>query len=315
MATSDWNRLMRAVDLAPSILNSKPWKLCLIQYGDIELHADWDQRLEYIDPLHRELFISCGAALFNLRMAIRVTGDDPLVSLFAGEPTNRAAACPHCHALGLLASVVMGDVRKQTTITEQRLYEAIPRRHTVREPFRGVRMNVVYELMRAARVEGVEARLLHPRETRQLLGWTARVDKELEHDQQYLDELSQWTGSGAPAGRGVPAAKFGPKPKSYRRHRPVRDLGLTWNGLRQVKRFEVHPQLIALETTSETPLDWMRTGQALQRLLLTATYYEVQASFLTQQFEVEDRKIAPPSTGHSWRWPKYEEMIIRVGYE
>jgi hypothetical protein len=277
------------------------------------LHADWDQRLQYIDPLHRELLISCGAALFNLRMAIRVTGDDPLVSLFAGEPTNRAAACPHCNAPGLVASVEMGDLRKQMTVTEQRLYEAIPRRHTVREPFRGIQMTVVYELLQAARMEEVDARLLHARETSRLLRWAARVDKELEHDQRYLDELRRWTGGGPHARRGVPAARFGPRPKRYQRHPPIRDLGLTWRGPRQVKRFEAHPQLIALETMTDTPSDWVRTGQALQRLLLTATYYEVEASFLTQQFEVEDRNVTAPLTGQSWRWPEHGEMIIRVG--
>ncbi len=59
----------------------------------------------------------------------------------------------------------------------------------------------------------------------------------------------------------------------------------------------------------------MRVGQALQRFLLTATYYGVKASFLTQQLEEKDRKLLPfQSTQQQWwRWPESPQMIIRVG--
>ncbi len=58
----------------------------------------------------------------------------------------------------------------------------------------------------------------------------------------------------------------------------------------------------------------MRVGQALQRLLLTATYYNVKASFLTQQLEEKDRRMSPfQSTQQWWRWPESPQMIIRVG--
>jgi hypothetical protein len=313
---TDWNRLMRAADAAPSILNTRPWKFLNLPYDDIELQADWDQRLEFIDRLHRELFISCGAALLNIRMAIRVTGDDPLIWLLTGDPTNYAVACPHCNLPGRLALIEKGQRTRPTTLIEHRLYEAIPQRHTVREPFRfhGIKMNMIIELLQAARMEGVRARLLHRRETRQLLRWTARVDEQLEQNPSYLAELSHWTGNGTPPGRGVSAATFGPKPRKHQHHPPVRDLGLTWHGPRQVENFENYPQLIALESMEDTPSEWIHIGQALQRLLLTATSYHVQASFLTQQFEEEDRNHNSSLTGQSWPWHGSGQMIIRVGY-
>ena len=65
----DWTRLMQAADAAPSILNTKPWLFVDKLANDrIELHPEWTRHLKVIDPRHRELFISCGAALFNLRM-------------------------------------------------------------------------------------------------------------------------------------------------------------------------------------------------------------------------------------------------------
>lgn len=320
MVSYDWNQLMRDVDAAPSVLNTKPWLFCKVPNDDrIELRANWDRHLKVIDPLHRELLISCGAALFNLRMAIRVSGHDPVVWLLPDEQTQGAALCRHCGdrcGVGdLLASVEIVTRRTHPATRQQRrLYEAIPRRHTVRQPFNHrIHMNMVVVLERAARREGVNARLLHPRETRRLLRWIARVDKKLKLDPLYLTELSHWTGNGRPPGLGVPATKFGPEPKKQYPS-PVRDFGLTSPGPRPAEKFEKHPQLITLETRTDMPSDWIRVGQALQRLLLTATYYGVETSFLTQQLEAADSKMPAYQAAHPWwPWPKPAQMVVRVG--
>ena len=315
----DWARLMQAAHAAPSILNTKPWLFDdKLDSNRIELRPNWARHLTVIDPRHRELFISCGAALFNLRMAIRVTGHDPVVWLMPDEQIG-GAACRHCGDLcgvgDLLASVEIVTLKfHPVTLTEQRLYEAIPLRHTVREPFdHGAPMILITELERAARAERADARLLHRRETGRLLRWAARIDQALKHDPLYLEELRRWTGSNASPDLGVPADKFGPTPKSWGRP-PVRDLGLGWNVARQVKKFKGRSQLIVLETETDKPSDWLRVGQAMQRLLLTATYYGLETSFLTQELEAEDRK--PPDyqlTQHWWPWRESAQMVIRVG--
>jgi hypothetical protein len=319
MVSYAWNQLMRDADAAPSILNTKPWLFREVPNDDrIELLANWGRHLKVIDPMHRELLISCGAALFNLRMAIRVSGHDPVVWLLPDKQTQGVAPCPHCgHGCGLgdlLASVEIVVHRPHPpTRQEQRLYEAILQRHTVRQPFsHRIEMNMVAELWQAAWSEGVHARLLHRKEVRRLLRWTARVDDKLKLDQSYLAELHQWTGSSCPPGLGVRATEFGPEPKNHR-HSPVRDFGLTSPGPRPVTKFEKHPQLVALETPTDTPLDWLRVGQALQRLLLTATYYGVEASFLTQQLEAEDSTIPAYQSAHLWPWPRSAQMVVRVG--
>jgi hypothetical protein len=314
----DMTRLMRAADVAPSILNTRPWKFDKVAAHRIELRPAWDRHLKIIDPLHRELFISCGAALFNLRLAIRVTGHDAVVWLL---PDERAAGptCPHCgRSCGvgdLLASVeIITRHAKPVTVTEQRLYEEIPRRHTVREPFsRSMPMNVQAVLEEAARMEGARARLLHGKDTRRLLREAAQIDQKLKLNPSYMAELRQWTGSNATPERGVPAGEFGSEPAS-RRYPPVRDLSLGWPGARRGKKKFERPQLIALETESDKPSDWLRAGQALQRLLLTATYYGLQTSFLTQELEEEDRAMPVfQPVRQWWRWPESAQMVIRVG--
>lgn len=311
-------RLMRDAGAAPSILNTRPWKFEKVADNRIELRPDWTRHLRVIDPRHRELVISCGAALFNLRLAIRVTGHDPVVWLLPDQQPGVARECKHCSnccGVGdILASVEIITRRAHpVTVTEQRLYEAIPQRHTIREPFScPIPMNVLAEMEEAARKEGARVRLLHGAEARQLLRSSALTEQMLKHDKAYLAELRKWTGRNAHDGLGVPASEFGPEAASPR-HPPVRDLGIGW-GARRHARFETNAQLIALETETDKPSDWLRAGQALQRVLLTATYYGVQASFLTQQLEKEDRRILPFRAGaQRWRWRESAQMVIRVG--
>lgn len=117
------------------------------------------------------------------------------------------------------------------------------------------------------------------------------------------------------AARGELAAwksALAPKPKDQR-HPSVRDLGHTWDGPGEGQGYEKDHKLIQLTAKSDNPVDWMRMGQGLQRLLLTATRYGVQASLLTQQFEVDDWKRTYERT-NPW-WPSRRPMmIIRLGY-
>ena len=55
---------------APSVHNSQPWRFA-VRRGEISLYADPDRRLAVADPDGREMLISCGAALFNARLALR----------------------------------------------------------------------------------------------------------------------------------------------------------------------------------------------------------------------------------------------------
>jgi nitroreductase len=313
----NWERLMNAADAAPSVFNTRPWLFERVAEDRIELRADWSRHLTVTDPRHRELMISCGAALFNLRLAIRVTGHDPVIWLLPDELQAAAdAGCPHCGlrcGVGdLLASVEIVLHRTHPVLAaEQRLYEAIPRRHTVREPFSsGLPMNVLGELEQAARREGAVAHLLFPPQRKVLLRKAAAIDAELKNDTGYRAEVAMWTHDGERE-LGIASSSFGPRPADPARS-PVRDFGLGREDSRQVRKFEKDPQFIALETMTDKPSDWLRLGQALQRMLLTATSFGVQTSFLTHPLEMADRAKAAEQKG-IWPWPRSTQMVIRVG--
>src|SRR5262245_9093246 len=65
---------------APSVHNTQPW-----WFGasgrEISLYADAGRRLPVADPRGREMMISCGAALFTARLALRSLGYIPETSV------------------------------------------------------------------------------------------------------------------------------------------------------------------------------------------------------------------------------------------
>ena len=62
---------------APSVHNTQPWRFTTDGGPRISLHADADRRLAVADSDGREMMISCGAALFNVRLALRSLGYIP----------------------------------------------------------------------------------------------------------------------------------------------------------------------------------------------------------------------------------------------
>ena len=107
---------------------------------------------------------------------------------------------------------------------------------------------------------------------------------------------------------GVPSASLGPRPTQL--GTPFRDLGPT--GLpRDHAAFEKAPTLAVLSTTSDRPVDWIRAGQALERVLLEATEAGISASFMNQPLEQDDLRwqVRNPLTGIG-----HSHMILRLGY-
>ena len=65
---------------APSVHNTQPWRFTA-DGQQISLHADAERQLTVADPDGREMMISCGAALFTARLALRSLGYIPQTSL------------------------------------------------------------------------------------------------------------------------------------------------------------------------------------------------------------------------------------------
>jgi nitroreductase len=292
-------RILGAAGAAPSIHNTQPWRFEITGPDLIELHGDPDRMLWVADPRGRALHLSCGTALFNLRLAIRASGARPLVWPLPdpeGEPT-------------LLASVQLAEGRPVASV-ERELFESIERRHTSRVPFSDRPVSTVAQraLEDAAATEFTMLRTLADADAALAMRLAAAADRELAGNFDHRVELCRWIGT--ETADGVPVPALGSRPEHE--PAPVRDFGYTTPAHPRLSgTFETSPQLAVLATARDEPEDWLRAGQALQRVLLTATVNGLVTSFLYQPMELHD--IQQSGDGW-WPWPEYPQIVIRFGY-
>ncbi|MFK0110044.1 Acg family FMN-binding oxidoreductase [Streptomyces sp. NPDC091217] len=290
---------------APSLHNAQPWRFRhLAAEGVLCLYADVSRALPLADPDTRGLHMGCGAALFNLRVAAAAAGRSTVVRLLP-DPADPA----------LLAEVALNDTGPpDPTLTV--LYPAIPRRHSSRHPLteRPIPAHLQDLMREAAAAEG--AQLVFPG------AWHVQELLELVQDAEGREALSpgrrtetaHWirTGSAGPDGAsdGIPAEAFGPR--RYGRATPVRDFaaghpvpGRGW------AVFEKNPHIALLGTGHDTPADWLHAGQALERVLLTATAGGLVTSMTSQTLEWPELRwmTRDPNSGMA-----HVQMVIRLGY-
>lgn len=223
--------VLRAATAAPTLGDGRPWEFHCTA-ATIELRAD-------SRPDHREPVLSCGAALLNLRLAIRALGVHPAVQLFPDphRPNLLAVVRPRGHVAVASVDRALADAMVRGTDHGPFLDTAVPH-------------PVVAGLRQAARTE---------------LAW-----------------LPTLTAAQLPVLRGL---------------------------VDQAQ--EVHPLIAVVGTFHDSPLARLQAGQAMQRVLLTATVAGLSASFLRQV-------VAVPATRQQLRelvvgglWP---QVVLRLGY-
>jgi nitroreductase len=287
---------VRAATAAPSLHNSQPWLFRIRGYA-VDVYADPDRRLRVLDPAGREQLISVGAAVLTLRLALRRAGFGSDVTLFPvpAEPD-------------LVARVVVTHPVPVTPAVEA-LAAAIPHRHTNRRPFAhtAVPADVLDHLRDAAHQEGAVLAAATPAGRETILAMARSADRRLHARPGYRDELAHWTHDGN-RHDGVPAHAAGPW--DALEVVPIRDFAELSPMPRPSERFEPYPTILVLATTGDRRADWLRAGQALQRVLLAATWEDLATTPISQPVEVPEvrRLLLDPGAG------MWVQMVLRVGY-
>ncbi|QUQ64041.1 Acg family FMN-binding oxidoreductase [Kutzneria sp. CA-103260] len=266
--------VLEAAATAPSVHNSQPWQFRVLP-DRIELHADLTRRLLATDPDDKELRLACGAALANLRIALEALGVRPLLTLLPRG--TRALAVVRRGGHVTPADGVL-DLRR-----------AIPARHTNRKPFLNDRVTPV-ELSELVHAAQSERSWLHPVtdpvQRNRLHALVVRAHQVQLANVEFRAELERWTGHGGERRDGVPARAAGPA------HEPQDQWVLRdFSGGRARERlpgkdFEPEPLIAVVCSYYEGRLAELHAGQAMQRVLLTATTLGLSASFIAQPIEV-----------------------------
>ncbi|MCW2639076.1 MAG: hypothetical protein JWP76_1382 [Dactylosporangium sp.] len=356
LAPTDFDAVLEAATPAPSILDSQPWRFRLGP-TEIDLLVDADRRLPAAGASGRASpdwassdwassdwassrwassgwasRLACGAALFNLRVALAVRDRAVMVRL---QPDRTRPE--------LLARLTP-DAPRPPTPTEVRLYRAIPRQHSDRTSFldRPVPVEVRAELLAAARAEHAWLDLLiGPAAVQATAGLVQTAGEILDRDAGYRAGMLERRRAEPAAAQmkpvdGVPASAGGPAPRSYEMP-PGRDFGseefsagflggfldelpagipgelpsVLPSGLPSRREVEREPLIAVLGGSGDWPADQVQAGQALQRVLLTATDLGLAASMFSQPIEVASvREQLRLALGRH----AAPQMLIRFGY-
>jgi nitroreductase len=273
-ATRTLTRAAMAARRAPSIFNSQPWRWRIA--GDTaELRADRQRQLPVVDPDGRLLTLSCGAALHHARVALAGAGATAEVSRLP-EPTDPdLMACVRFTGTGAAAPAAI------------RAQQAIALRRTDRRPFAEVAVpaEAIGELRVAAEREGAHLHVLRPGDPDDVVALAPAATRAAAvefADPAYRAELDTWINRPDARGDGVPAATAD---SHDMRPVPARDFtpGAPVAGGEPVDR---HARYAILFTDDDTPLSWLRAGEALSATLLTATMLRLATSPISDVIEV-----------------------------
>jgi hypothetical protein len=290
LGPDDIRALAELAGRAPSLHNTQPWK---IQAHDtcVELYADRNRMLRQVDPSGREMLISCGAALYGLRLGLRKLGYLPETEVLP-DPAQPD-----------LVARIRASGSAPVTWQESELLAALPHRHTHRGPFApgDVSARLMAGLRQDAVAERADLIVVERRgKIRELACLVLVAASEQAADPAVVAELQDWVRqAGTFARDGIPAqarvdepADGLPADDDWRGpvargvvaspRLPERDFGLPGTAAPGG-----HPPVVTavLTTAADAPDDWIRAGQGLHRLLLHAATRWVFASLQSQPLE------------------------------
>ncbi|MGW6728083.1 Acg family FMN-binding oxidoreductase [Nocardia sp. NPDC055029] len=281
---------------APSLHNTQPWRW-VFDGTALELSHDPDRQLTAADPTGRQVLISCGAALHHVRTA------------FAAAHWHTAVTrLPDPDRPELLARIEF-EPWPEPPIGELRRAEAIDRRYTDRLPMAAPigLTSVVSTLDKLVAPHDLSVDVLAD-EVRPKLALVSEQSGALRrYDMEYQAELRWWAGH-PERSDGVPPSALISESERARVGvaRPFPALE------RSARRGDLddHARLVVLSTADESPLAWLRTGEALSAVLLDCTASGLSTCALTHITELTaGRRLLAGLIGH----PGVPQVVVRIG--
>lgn len=294
---------VRYAILSPSTYNTQPW-FFKIANDTVSVYADRRYALPVIDSDDRGLTMSCAAALFSLRLAIKYFG--------YGEVTE---ILPDPNDSDLIARVKLAEKREPGT-TEKELFAIMHKRYFNRGAFsnKEVPQEALTQMRNAAADEGGWLHICDEVERGIVMQMVVEGDHIQTSKKNFRRELAAWTDPRrAMSGDGLP--QFG---KSFTQIMNSMEPQI-------IRRFEVDgmaaandtqlsdgtPILAILGSKSGGTLETIYAGQAMMRVLLRAQALGLSASPLNQPCEVPELRLR---LHDEMLHPGRAQMVLRIGY-
>ncbi|APE38462.1 NAD(P)H nitroreductase [Nocardia mangyaensis] len=278
---------------APSVHNVQPWRWRIADHS-IHLYLDPQRALPVTDPDHRDIVISCGAALHHLAVALAALGRAPVIHRIPdpAEPN-------HLAALTLVPRRPTAlDIELSTSIGRRRT----DRRHYTSWPIPSGYLGLFSE--RAA-AHGAVLRRIEDRESVQAAFRAA--SRVHANDHAYRFELAMWSGRPGSVD-GVPARNT--VLPNVADEFPTREFAAA--GLTDPATQPDYAELLLIGTSADDRVSRLRAGEAISSVLLTATGIGLATCLLTEPLELADQRATiRAELLHDTAHP---QAMLRVGW-
>lgn len=294
--------LLQYAILAPSGHNTQPWFFKITDEG-IEVYADGSRALPVVDPEERELLMSVGTAITNLRVAAAHFGFDTIVLYQPRPETSLPVALVTC---------------SETSDPDRRLaslFGAIKRRHTNRHDFDEAALDS-RALTALCDLAGLYPETLSPllphlqKQTADLVAFAVRRQMASEG---FRNEVADWIRPSAPDrldgicadALGVPEVASGAAAWLLRHF----DIG-AWQADRE-RQLVTKASLLMLVSADDDRTSLVQAGEVLERLLLTITNVGLHYSFMNQPIQVNQLRDRVATLSCCRRPP---QLLLRIGH-
>ncbi len=300
---------LHAAVMAPSVHNTQPWRFRVVAGDDpfVELLMDPTRELPALDPEHRQLVMSCGAALAAYEIGLRGLGLEPQAEIF---PADAGPAC--------LARVRVRDLGTADPQARE-LFQVLQARRTYRGPMTMVTLpDSVRETLAAATSSHSVLDYVADAQWRDVEHLVVDAAIELSDTTDVDAEVRSWTRLNERTSDGVPATNWQRTSEQTAGASVVqRDFaqGRDLPGGPAPTGIEGDPVLAVLVTPTDSPVDWVHAGADLLRVSLAAQSVDVALGYVNQPTEVPGMRerltelLRPMPKGFA-----VPQVVLRLGY-
>ncbi len=298
--------LLRYVVLAPSTHNTQPWKFAVSREG-IEVYGDYARRMPVVDPGNREMLMSIGAAVFNLRVAAAHFGVQCHVEYNLSGDSERPLA---------FARLEPSLSHSGEAAGYDSLFPFLTMRHTTRAPFLLTRIPAsILERLNAA---GARSRASLRISTdgalnSKIADLVAEAERAQLADQEFRKDLAGWIRpEGSEHEDGVTAGALGLEgPASKLAPYIARTLDLSKVRAAQDKNLCIDAPALAVILGEDSVPHWLDAGEMLEHLLLMVVREGMHFSYFNLPIHVPEFRARIRGLLGSSSWP---QLLLRLGY-
>ena len=293
--------LLQYAVLAPSTHNTQPWLFRATPDG-VQVTADYSRRLPLVDPQDRELLMSVGAAITNLRVAAAWFGYETTVTYERRPEESRPVA--------------FVAFRETCGPDEElrKLFPAIRRRHTNRAPFTRDAMDpaTVGAICDLVDRHADTLHLLRSQEHSSITRLVADGDRQLLGRPAIRGELADWMRpNDSDRCDGMSVDSIGLDSPFILTDWVVRNVNIGDSQARRDAGLVDHAAALIVVASDDDRASLVHAGEILELLLLTITLHHVQYSFLNQPVEVASLRTQLQSLVRTAKPP---QLLLRIGH-